>query len=539
MKGRLWIIPIVTLVLLASLIGCAEPEAPAPAPSPAPAPKPSPAPAPAPAPKETAKHGGTLIRVCGAGPQAPIGYPPETDGIGMSHAWPCSFDGLILMDNKGNQSPKLATKWEVAPDKKSITITLRQGVKFHDETDFNARAAKWAMDQYMAAVPSILWSSVDVIDDYTIRLNLKHWENSVWDTLMLRLYISPTAVEKNGLDWARWNPVGTGPFKFVKFERDVTLEYTRFDDYWDDDLPYLDGVITNYVVDPATRDAVLLSGQAHVGMFIGLKTTAEWRDSGKFVTGAHIYGGTQGACGLVPDSKNPNSPFAKKEVRLAVEYALDKEAICNACGFGFWFPAYQVGMKDALSYDPNLEPRKHDLAKAKQLMKDAGYENGFNCRIIGSPGLPPQDAVVAVQGQLAEIGIIATVEFPDMGKFLSYSMNGWDNALLFGMISRANPNLAADIPYYLSQTASQFVSVQIPDSYQAAIDAALQTVEVERTKLQVMAKELYDNQTIIPVFFPCQGDLLVDGLHDYGFHTLADFSYTPEICWIEESARIK
>jgi ABC-type transport system substrate-binding protein len=166
-------------------------------------------------------------------------------------------------------------------------------------------------------------------------------------------------------------------------------------------------------------------------------------------------------------------------------------------------------------------------------------ENGFDCRIIGSPGLPPQDAVMVVQNQLAEIGITATVEFPDMGKYISYQQNGWDNALLFGMISRTNPNLAADMPYYISQTSPLYTSLLIPDSYRAAIGAALKTVEMEPAKMQAIATEVYDNQIVIPVFFPCQGDLLVDGLHDYGFHTLADMSFTPEICWLEESARIQ
>ncbi len=149
-----------------------------------------------------------------------------------------------------------------------ITFTLRKGVKFHDGTDFNAEAVKFNLEAKKAAKMSGTedWSSIDILDDYTVRINLLQYVNTALArfTAIYGAMVSPTAFKKNGIDWARWNPVGTGPFQFVGFERDVSAKYKRFEGYWQKGKPYLDGVEYLYIKDPMTQSATMEAKEAHV-----------------------------------------------------------------------------------------------------------------------------------------------------------------------------------------------------------------------------------------------------------------------------------
>ena len=148
----------------------------------------------------------------------------------------CAIENLAYFDDKGGvTTPGLATSWKSDYATKSITVELRKGVKFHDGTDFNAAAAKWNIDQYILAKKAdILIKSVDIIDDYNIRVNLPSWDSDcIWKLMYYAgAMISPTAFEKAGTtqkereDWALTNPVGTGPFIFVSKQRDVKT-YSR------------------------------------------------------------------------------------------------------------------------------------------------------------------------------------------------------------------------------------------------------------------------------------------------------------------------
>jgi len=168
------------------------------------------------------------------------------------------------VDEYGKKHPWLATDFELAPDKLSVKITLRKGVKFHDGTDFNADACVYNMQRHVdtgtGSAPK-LWKSWEAIDDYTVLLKLNYWENTAIDTLSRCLQISPTRVREKGEDYANWNPCGTGPLKFKDFSKDEYLKFERFDGYWQEGLPYLDGVEFIFIADVMTRQAAFLAGE--------------------------------------------------------------------------------------------------------------------------------------------------------------------------------------------------------------------------------------------------------------------------------------
>jgi peptide/nickel transport system substrate-binding protein len=178
-----------------------------------------------------------------------------------------SLEPLLKEQLDGTLLPRLVTSYEVDANLKtpSITFHLRKGVKFHDGSDLNAKAVKWNLDsqikESLFSSPRY-WASVDIIDDYTIKIPLKVWRNSLMPAFAVNMVymVSPTAYEKNGIDWMRWNMVGTGPFKHVDFKRDVSVTTEKSPNYWNSGKPYLDGVQYLFVADEMTRVALFKAG---------------------------------------------------------------------------------------------------------------------------------------------------------------------------------------------------------------------------------------------------------------------------------------
>jgi peptide/nickel transport system substrate-binding protein len=485
-----------------------------------------------------AKYGGTFIRLLAFGPGGSF-YPPEAVMASAEDEAP-AVEGLIYMDCHGVITPKLATAWEIAPDQSSITFTLRQGVKFHDDTDFNAAAAKWAMNEYIAAKRAPSWKSVDVIDDHTIKLNFNYWENLAYQDLMARIFTSPTAFEKNGLEWSRLHPIGTGAYKFVSFERDVELIFTRNNNYWDKPLPYLDGIEYHFIADKMTMTAAFKAGQGNTMSFGTLQAVAQLRDEGFQVLTALTVNAHLCPNALYPDSGNPDSPLSNPQVRIALEYAIDKPAIANARGFGFWEPAYQIpNTYDPLDYNPALAQRTYDPAKARELLEAAGFGDGFACSIIVQPGLQDPDTAQAIAGYFQDVGVDCTVELPDMGKFVDYTLNGWSNGfLMYGL--PPSFNFAGWCKYQFSRYSTTAASMQFSDTYSNALDAALRSLEPEPGLMQALAKAAYDEQVVIPLFYVFEGDPVRPGIHEYHMPEPASITnYTPEPVWLDPEARIK
>jgi ABC-type transport system substrate-binding protein len=164
-----------------------------------------------------------------------LGYPPDADpntnSLGIA-----ATESLVYNDQTGSPTPRLATAWQTAADGKSVTFTLRKGVKFHDGSDFNAQAVKYDLDLIRAKAGTDISkqvSSIEVIDDYTVKLNLIQYSNVLFNTLAFSGMVSPTALQKNGADWARTHIVGTGAFTQADFKRDVFLKFAKSAGYWD------------------------------------------------------------------------------------------------------------------------------------------------------------------------------------------------------------------------------------------------------------------------------------------------------------------
>ena len=290
------------------------------------------------------KYGGTLKLIRDSIPGA--GGWPSSQWSTMNAAAQLCLEGLLRIDNKGNISNWLAESYKLADDRSSITFTLRKNVTFHDGTPFNAEAAKWNLDNAVSAKSIKYWDSVDLVDDFTIRVNFTAWSNLIWTSFSEDAYswmISPTAFKKSGKDYMQQHPIGTGPFIFESCSPEVNYKVSRNQNYWKKDdkgnqLPYLDAVELIAIVEPTTQIAAMRTGIADAieGNIMGQQST----DLKAFGLKEKVMIGATNC--FFPDSANADSPFSKKEVREAVEYCIDKKAFAKAFSYGYWQEMYQL-----------------------------------------------------------------------------------------------------------------------------------------------------------------------------------------------------
>ncbi len=464
---------------------------------------------------------------------AAIGAAWEVRGIDIKIVRP-AIESLLREDLKGKYYPWLATSWKVDTNKNTITLALRKGVKFHDGTDFNAKAAKWCMDQSIKAKVVPGFQSVDVVDDYTIRVNTEKYQNQFFNYLSSGYgggMVSPTAFEKKGVEWARWNPVGTGPFKFVSYDRGSKLSYTKWEGYWQKGKPYLDGMEFLFIRDPMTQQAAMrASGSEKVQV---LCVTSGEQAAMMKSQGLQVLTMPIGPVSLIPDSANAESPLSKLKVRQAVSYAINRDAIVKARGFGFWAPANQIPSKGMLGYADKLPLGQYDPKKAKQLLAEAGYPNGFKIKIIVMPALVDRDAMVAVQRYLGEVGIEVELEFPDGGGYTAYRFkNGWKNGFL-AQHTRMLATTNISYNFYWQTASAQFPSMKRTDGLLAKLDASLKTINPDDGKMQELTKMQGDDAMIIPIYYVYEMYVVQPNVHDTGYTIWSGSTvFSPEDAWL-------
>ena len=478
----------------------------------------------------TPKYGGTLKLIDPSAPSVSIGYPPELLTSGANTTTAAFLEGLLRQKADGTIIPWLAESYKVADDLKSVTFKLRKGVKFHDGSDFTTEIAKWNIDNIIAAKVEPLWTSVDMIDDDTIRINFSAWRNTLFGGLVDNcIMISKTAFDKNGLDWVRKNPVGTGPFKFVSFQPDVSCKGVRNPDYWQEGKPYLEGVEILYIVDGTTRKAAMQTGEADMVSLNADKLAADLRDAGLTVDMVL----TQTAV-LIPDSINPDSPWSKQKVREAAEYAINREAMAKALSYGFWSATYQIPAPGLPAYNPNFTlARKYDPGKAKQLLAEAGYPDGFKTTLVGGFHYN-KDVGVAIQGYLAEAGIIVNIESPEMPKFAAdYMWGSWKNAVLL-TLTAGQPNYNYSLNFFFGPGRELFKSWERPPEYLKALDASINTPAPDASLMRAATDILTEQAALIPTYVDGPGYAYQPYVKDTHVKEAGSPIWLPEQIWLDK-----
>ena len=438
----------------------------------------------------------------------------------------------------GSLAPGLVLSYDSVIDPPSITLHLRKGVKFSDGTDFNAQAVKWNLEQVKAgpanAATGAYWKSFDLIDDYTIRINFTVWQNRLLTAFGMPSsnQVSPTAFTKNGIDWMRVHMVGTGPFMQTSYQQDVTTTTVRNPNYWDTGKPYLDGAQYLYITDQLTRMALFKSGGAEAYDLNG-----SGRDATDLkAAGFKIFSQQTGIDVLVPDSKNADSPWSNPLVRQAAEYALDKTALNNAFGYGYNEVAYQICSPSESVSDPNFAGKRvYDVAKAKQLLTQAGYPNGFKTRIIAQDNTN-RDKVLAEQSYLSKVGIQCDLEFAAAGQMSAYIIGGagWHNALVVGYIFEW-PNENYGLNLWFGVPTAWYPSLGRPAGWKDNLAASLATPEPDPTLIKKLIRDFYDDCTVITLDYPAQLTATIQNVQDSGIYSrIQNYYWNPQNVWLSK-----
>jgi ABC-type transport system substrate-binding protein len=364
-----------------------------------------------------------------------MGVPENMRGAG-STLKTLVIEPLVYQQLDGTVQPWLAESFEWSNDYLTFTLHLRQGVTFHDGTPFNAAAVKWNWDKRtehgQSGTADV--ASTEIIDDYTFAFHLKEYKNSWIDNLTATgqaqagLIISPTAYETNGEAWANWHPIGTGAYKFKEYVDSQSLEIELNEDYWGE-RPYFDGMKWIYIADFVTAEIAFQAGEGDVIFATGHGQDLAMDLLSKTEKGYWPLTSSGLQYNLLPSGAKPASPFSKLQVRQALGYAVDRDKIVEGVYHGWALPKHQTCFSKQLPYDPNFKGDYYDPDKARQLLTEAGYPNGFKTTLYSQVLMHGKD-IEAVQAYLKNVGIDAQIEIISVGKWIDMETNGWEDGIL-------------------------------------------------------------------------------------------------------------
>lgn len=348
-----------------------------------------------------------------------IGMSVEPPGLDPTIAAPTNirdlthssvFEGLVRISQEGKVEPLLARSWTISPDGLVYTFHLREGVVFHDGTPFDSSIVKYSLERAGAAdstnAQKKIFSpiaSVETPSPMTVVVTLSRPSGNFlyylsWGDAIM---VAPNSSADN-----RSTPIGTGPFRFKLWQRGSKVELIRNERYWQAGLPRLDSVTFRFIADPQAQAAALNSGAVDAFPNVSAPELIEaWRTDPRFTV---AIGDTEGE--IVAGMNNAKAPFNNVLVRRALMHAVDRQAIIDGAYAGIGrpigshfspnHPAF-IDLTGVLPYDP---------AKARALLREAGYPNGFSLT-IKSPQMPyalrPAELLVAF---FADVGVQAKIE---------------------------------------------------------------------------------------------------------------------------------
>lgn len=375
------------------------------------------------------KAGGTL-RLCYGNPIATPGYTPRATGNALLFYLNLAYENLLTYDNDGNMVPKLATEWDVNNDENSITWTLRENVKFADGEPFNAEAVKRNIEEYQAnnRTETANIAECQIIDDTHIKMMMAEPNSSTLESVgFFVYYMSPKALENpSSLDAAT---CGTGPFQLSEFENNAYAIYTKNENYWKEGLPYLDSVEITVVTESSTAETAFRANEYDMLQVLDMSPLVkqDLDNDGIYVAERNENGMGVGTLGLIPNSAI-DGPWADARVRRAMCYAIDVDALNAAFLMGTAQMTDQWAVPGAVTYNDDINHYKFDPDRAKELLAEAGYADGFNTNIVTVSTI--SDMFTAIANMLDEVGIHCNIQQVDGATQNQLYMDGtWEGLM--------------------------------------------------------------------------------------------------------------
>jgi peptide/nickel transport system substrate-binding protein len=398
------------------------------------------------------------------------------------------FEGLTRIGPNSEVLPDLAESWAISDDGKVYTFKLHTGVKFHDGVDFSADDVKFSLDRARADnsvnAQKGLFAAIDtveVVDPATVKVTLKHPQgaflyNMGWGDAVM---VSPKSADTN-----KEKPIGTGPFKFQNWVKGSSITLVKSDHYWGAPV-FLDKVEFRIVPDAAAYVPALLSGDIQAFPFFDPDSVAQIKDDPRFKV---VVGATEGETILSINNKKP--PFDKLQVRQAISYALDRKAIIDGASAGLGLP---IGshMSPTNKYYVDLTGRyPHDVAKAKELLKEAGLENGFSATLKLPPPSYARLGGEIIASELRDVGINLEIIPVEWAQWLDQVFTKKDYDLT--IVSHTEPN---DIDIYSRK--DYYFNYQNPAFNKVIADLDLTSDEAKRKELYAQAQKILADDAVV------------------------------------------
>jgi peptide/nickel transport system substrate-binding protein len=364
---------------------------------------------------------GTLVRAVSTFPNS-LDMPQAAERQASTTAWQL-YDSLVWFDEDGQIVPALAESWEVSEDNTEYTFHLRQDVTFHNGEPFNADAVvfSWERSKDAGFEYSYQWeeaNSVEKIDEFTVKTTTEQ-PNALFLSIVADNWamVPPGYFEEVGQDGFNEHPIGTGPFKFVEWVKGDHITMEANPDYWREGVPKIAEVIFRPIPESATRVAAIQTGEVDIVTRLSAEEAqsllgAESVKVIKYpVTRIYYIAFNNLTTGL-------DQPTMDAKVRQAMNYAVDVDAIIDALFDGFAKQAIGYVATSELGYD-NAEPFGYDPDKAKALLAEAGYPDGFEIDMACPAGAYThfEEVCEATAGFLGEVGIQANLEIMESGHY--------------------------------------------------------------------------------------------------------------------------
>ena len=358
------------------------------------------------------------------------------------------FEGLTRFDSVGDVSPGLAKSWEISEDGLTYTFMLNEGVTFHDGTTMDAEDVKFSLDRIgaedSANAQKALYSAiaeVNVIDPMTVEVKLSEANgnmlfNLAWGDAVI---VAPESIE--GI---KQTPIGTGAFKFDSWTQGDKIELSRNDSYWG-----TPAVLTNatfkFISDPTAALGAMMAEDIDVfSGFPAPENLPQFEADPRFQV---LVGSTEGETILSTNNKMP--PFDNVKVREALAHAIDRQAIIDGAMFGYGTPIGTHFAPHNPAYVDLTAMSSYDPEKAKTLLAEAGFADGFETTLFLPPPSYARRGGEIIASQLAAVGIKAEITNVEWAQWLETVFKGKNFGLT--IVSHTEPmdiGIYANPEYY-------------------------------------------------------------------------------------------
>lgn len=437
------------------------------------------------------------------------------------------YDTLVEVDPVTNEViPQIAESWEQLSDTEYL-FHIRQGIKFHNGEDLKADDVKFSLDRAIAT-PAVSYivdfiESVEEVDEYTVKVTTKEpYAPTLRNLAVPFAAIVPKDYVTANPDALRTAPVGSGPYKFVSWSQNDNVRLEAYADYYAG-APKTQYIMMKVIPEAAQRTIALETGEIDIAYDLLISDIRRVEEDPDLT----LYSAPSLSCYYVSFNMN-KAPFDNKLVRQALNMAIDRELLVETVNRGTGSPADNIIAPAVFGYYP-VGMYEYNPEKAKELLAEAGYPNGFDCTLWVNNAQDRVEMCQAIQEMFREIGVNCRVEVMEFGSFISRTTNGEHDMGYFGWVTSTKD---ADYTFYSLEHSSQqgaagnrsFINDpkvdELVEKGRTSIDPAVR--EETYKELAIYLKDIANNAPVVYTAITAGASNKVEGfvIDPIGYHKL-------------------